>query len=211
MLGLGRADLRDWLAARGESWIDDPANDDLRYARPRARQAGPSALATPGSQPPDVRTLALACNPGAAGTLAIARAELRAADSAAIARFAAIAGLCAAGTARPPAGARTASLAERLAGDETFVTTLAGARIEAGAGEVRFRREPGEAARGGLLPLSLKAGQTGVWDGRFEITAAHDLEVRAVGRSTLPDVEDGRPLSHARLLAACGVVAREPA
>jgi len=38
LLALGRADLRAWLTARGETWIDDPANADLTYARPRARQ-----------------------------------------------------------------------------------------------------------------------------------------------------------------------------
>ena len=33
MLGLGRAEIRDWLTARGETWIDDPANADPAYAR----------------------------------------------------------------------------------------------------------------------------------------------------------------------------------
>src|SRR5213079_1546584 len=39
LLDLRRADLRRWLSARGETWIDDPANEDASYARPRARQA----------------------------------------------------------------------------------------------------------------------------------------------------------------------------
>ena len=43
LLGLGRADIRAWLSARGEAWIEDPANDDLAYARPRARQGHGSA------------------------------------------------------------------------------------------------------------------------------------------------------------------------
>lgn len=211
MLSLGRKDIRDWLTARGETWIDDPANDDIAYARVRARRAGPSGNEAPGSQPPDARALASACAMDPAGVLSIARADLSAASLAAVARFAAAACLCAAGTHRAPAAARSARLAERLRGSEAFVATLAGARIEADAGQARFAREPGEAARGGLAPVRLRAGETDVWDGRFEVTAPHDLEVRAVGRSALPDIAGARPLAHARLLAACGVVQGEPA
>lgn len=39
MLGAGRAELRDWLAARDIGWIDDPTNDNADYDRIRARQA----------------------------------------------------------------------------------------------------------------------------------------------------------------------------
>jgi tRNA(Ile)-lysidine synthase len=49
LLEVGRADLRAWLSARGETWLDDPANDDPRYARARARRAlSPSPLAGEG-------------------------------------------------------------------------------------------------------------------------------------------------------------------
>jgi tRNA(Ile)-lysidine synthase len=37
LLALRRAALRDWLAAEGARWIEDPANADPRYARARAR------------------------------------------------------------------------------------------------------------------------------------------------------------------------------
>jgi tRNA(Ile)-lysidine synthase len=84
--------------------------------------------------------------------------------------------LCAAGTTRPPRGARLAQLAERLAGADPVVATLAGARIEADAAEVRFLRDAGEAARGGLAE-QLIAG-LGVWDGRFEIAADRPVRVR---------------------------------
>ncbi|MGB0854036.1 MAG: tRNA lysidine(34) synthetase TilS [Pikeienuella sp.] len=39
MLGVRRAALRDWLVANGESWVDDPSNDDLKYERVKARRA----------------------------------------------------------------------------------------------------------------------------------------------------------------------------
>jgi tRNA(Ile)-lysidine synthase len=49
--------------------------------------------------------------------------------------------------------------------------TLAGARIEADDEEIRFMREAGETARGGMAPLALPSGVPTVWDGRFELTA----------------------------------------
>lgn len=53
-LGISRADLRDWLSAQGETWVEDPSNVDSRFERVRVRQAmaalaesgvGPAALA----------------------------------------------------------------------------------------------------------------------------------------------------------------------
>jgi tRNA(Ile)-lysidine synthase len=38
LLAERRADLRDWLTARGLSWVEDPSNDDPRFARVRARK-----------------------------------------------------------------------------------------------------------------------------------------------------------------------------
>src|SRR5205814_800845 len=38
LLGHRRADLRELLTGLGERWIEDPANDDPRFARPLARR-----------------------------------------------------------------------------------------------------------------------------------------------------------------------------
>jgi len=38
-LGQRRADLRDFLRARGVAWCEDPSNEDTRFQRVRARQA----------------------------------------------------------------------------------------------------------------------------------------------------------------------------
>jgi tRNA(Ile)-lysidine synthase len=48
LLGVRRESLRRWLLDRGEVWVEDPANSDLRFARSRARRvlAGPGAGAS---------------------------------------------------------------------------------------------------------------------------------------------------------------------
>jgi tRNA(Ile)-lysidine synthase len=218
MLRMRRQDIRDGLDARGERWIEDPGNEDRTYARPRARQAlaaGAVAVAVTEEPAARARALALACHEDAEGGLRIARAELGAATSEGRARFVSAACLCAAGTDRPPSREKVERLVQRLTGAETFTASLAGARIAADGTNVTFRREPGEAARGGLAPLSLAAGETGVWDGRFEIVADRQLEVRAPRGTTLPTAtDDGEiqviSLVHGRLLAACGGIEREP-
>ena len=131
-------------------------------------------------------------------------------------------------------------LVERLAAPDGFGATLAGARSEADGETVRFLREAGEAARGGLRPLILAAGESTVWDGRFEIAAERGREIRSArglrqalspadqhalaalpanARDTVPVVveesgprlADATPLALDRLLAACGAVETEPA
>ena len=39
LLEAGRAELRDWLTVRGVGWIDDPTNENDRFARVKARRA----------------------------------------------------------------------------------------------------------------------------------------------------------------------------
>ncbi|WP_304275029.1 tRNA lysidine(34) synthetase TilS [Caulobacter segnis] len=158
LLSLTRVEIRDALAAEGETWLDDPANADLRYARARARAGGAdgAVLEPEAARPPPVFAV------DDAGALRLSR------DAAAAHLAAAL--LCAAGTERPPRGERLERLVRRLRGGETFTATLAGARIEA-RDEVLICRDAGETARGGLASLTLAPGETGVWDGRWEIVA----------------------------------------
>lgn len=51
LLELPRAGLRHYLETRGQAWLDDPMNEDPRFARVRLRQAAP-ALAGLGLSPP---------------------------------------------------------------------------------------------------------------------------------------------------------------
>ena len=228
MLSVRRHRIREWLQARGESWIEDPANTDLAYARSRARkalaEAGLAQEPAPSISPDDgaaLRALAAACRADATtGDLRVPRPALRDTTAEARRRLVSIACLCAAGTDRPPRRRQVDDLAGRLLTGANFIASLAGARIEADPYQVRFRREPGEAARGGLAPLRLAAGAMGVWDGRFEVSAQQAIEVLARPGATLPavaredggfDALDARPLAYDRLRAACGLIDREPA
>ena len=240
MLAASRAQVRDWLVAQGETWIDDPANDDPRFARARARLAGPDAAEPPAPLEPELAALAAAAHVDAAGVVALPRTGLPP-------RLVAAAALCAAGSSRPPRADRLARVMEHLALDEPFIATLSGARIQAKAGRALFMREPGELLRTGLADQMLAPGEQLVWDGRFEIVAervaviaplaghaaqlprdqrAALREIPARARAALPAVLDGddaacpllgetpgltvRSLVRERLLAASGAVAREP-
>lgn len=172
LLSVRRGALRDLLAARGADWIEDPANIDLTYARARARKQLAGALPPAAKAPKasDAEPVIFHTDP-ASGEIVLARNASSLAIAAAC--------LCAAGTDRPPRGAKLARLTERLAERQDFVATLAGARIEAVGERVRICRDAGETARGGLAPMALTPCATTVWDGRYELTTAtRGLSVR---------------------------------
>jgi tRNA(Ile)-lysidine synthase len=160
LLAERRAGLRDWLAARGAAWIEDPANADARFGRSRARialggaaplrmqavEAGQDAVARAWSTPHE-------------GVLRLGRA--------ASARTLAAALVCAGGGATPPRGDRLNALMTRLSEGERFTATLAGARIQADEGAVLVMRETGELRRRPPPPLRLTPGEERTWDGRF--------------------------------------------
>lgn len=169
MLELGRKALRIWLAERGETWIEDPANANPRFARARARLAGVAAPEPAGG---DIAGLAdLARRVRDETGLSLPREDLRQTGREAARALTGIACLCASGTTRPPRGDRLDRLTEALRGEAPVTATLAGARIEADGETVRWLREAGEIGRRGSGSLDLAAGETGVWDGRFEIRA----------------------------------------
>ena len=169
MLGIERAALRAWLAERGQDWIEDPANEDMRFARARARAAGLKQAAEAAEAPSQaVAQFAAAARVDAAGVITLPGAPLP--D-----RLIAAACLCAAGTGRPPRRDRSARLAELARTGAPFVATLAGARVEGGARAVCFMREPGEIGRGGQGRLRLFPGRGAVWDGRFEFLATRPM------------------------------------
>jgi len=95
-----------------------------------------------------------------AGALIIDRLAFRdAADDVAASHLGAPRSPAAGGGDRPPRGDRLAALAERVAGHGDVTATLAGAKVIADASQVLIARNPGEAARGGLAPITLSAAK----------------------------------------------------
>lgn len=203
LLGVSRAALRDYLREAGETWIDDPANADLRFARARARAAQSSPRSGEGDHPKDGGGAGAeasgqtgiqdqAAETGAAPSTLLRRVPLPATQGGetcswggltlprtSLPTTVAMAALCAAGTSRPPRGDSLSLLGRRLRDGEPFVVTLAGARIEADGQAIMVMRDAGEISRGQLAPLPLRPGETVVWDGRFEIaTDRADLTVK---------------------------------
>lgn len=186
MLSQRRGDLRAWLEAQEETWIDDPANEDPRFARSRARAAGPAPTVAAVQDTPPSELCGLA--EYVAGAITIPRKTLSVAGSDEVLKFVSLACVCAGGGERRPPTDRLRRLADALrSGDGAFVATLAGARIEAGEHGVEMFREAGEFQRRGSPPLPLPVGREVVWDGRYAITA------HAAGLSVQPAVDVGGP------------------
>ena len=170
LLTVRRADLRAWLTGQGLDWIDDPANADIRYARSRAREhLAVNQGVTPLPPAADVGALAAICRATPWGGFDIDRGALLVAPPPQALRLLQAALTCASGASALARPARARDLVQRLQAGEAFAATLAGARLEAAA-SILVCREAGEAARGGLQPLTLEPGRPEVWDGRFEIT-----------------------------------------
>jgi tRNA(Ile)-lysidine synthase len=160
LLSARRLDLRRWLVEIGAEWIEDPANDDLRFARARARMALSKAGALPqGAAPPR----------SAEGVLEVVEDFVRLQRKVGAGVLAA-ALVCAGGGSRPPRGRSLAALLDRLESEERFVAVLAGARIQAHRDYLEVGREVGELSRRRRAPMLLADGEESVWDGRWALT-----------------------------------------
>jgi len=172
LLGIRRAAIREALRAAGETWIDDPANEDPRSQRARAR------LRLAGSGDPEpgldddrrLSALALTATLAPQGYLRLDRDGLRRAPASAVRRLLAAGVLCAGGGERPPRGERLDRLLDKALAAAPFQATLAGSKIVGDEG-LLICRDTGEARRGGLAGVALAPGVPAVWDGRFELTA----------------------------------------
>jgi tRNA(Ile)-lysidine synthase len=160
LLDARRADLREGLRRRGVDWIEDPANDDPRFARARARRHLAVAPSPPFSTTEGPVT----------GILGVEDDVIRLSRSPS-ARALAAALVCAGGRDRPPRGDRLGALLERLRANQDFTATLCGARLEAKGPHVCVMREPGEFRRAAGLPQPLSPRVETVWDGRWRLIA----------------------------------------
>ena len=206
LLGVRRAALRDWLAARGVAWADDPGNADLRFERVRARAAlpllgtlglGPERLAATAAAMARARraleraTAELAARAlvaGPAGDLTLDPAQL--ADAPEEIRLRLLAGALAwvsGARYRPRLVRLEALLAAIGAGRVGHGTTLHGCVLRARGGRVAIRREPAGVAP----PVPLAAGR---WDGRWQLEgvapAGDGLTIGALGDAGLARLGD---------------------
>ena len=196
LLTVPRRSLAAYLRDRGQPWIDDPSNRDVRHARARLRTALP-ALASDGLS---VRRLAAtACRLGAArhlveaetaallarvvapdpaGYLWLDEAAFRAAPDEIALRALARCLTAVSGAAHPPRLAALQRLHESIRAGLGRARTLAGCRI------ARWRRcllLTREAAAIGA-DLALHPGLRSRWDGRFRVAVGQGGPMRMTVR-----------------------------
>ncbi|MDP3261480.1 MAG: tRNA lysidine(34) synthetase TilS [Tabrizicola sp.] len=195
LLEAGRTELRAWLKAQGIAWIDDPTNENDRFARVRARKA--LAVMEPlGISPQGLATVAR--------NLAEAREALDAAMAEAAVRLVReVAGALvfdAAGVAALPGEVRRRLVVAALA----WVSRAgyapradAVARLAAAVTDGRDATLWGCRLRRGVLMRETKATGTGagpLWDGRWVVEGpwTQGLTVRALGAKGLRVCKDWR-------------------
>ncbi len=159
LLQARRAELRDWLDARGADWIEDPANEDMRSTRARARRILAAEPVTP----------APTVDGPVDGVLEVRDDIVRLSRSVSGRALSATL-VCCGGDDRLPRGDRLQAMGERLRAGQDFTATLCGARLEAKGARVVVMREPGEFRRPFGRPVPLSPGVETVWDGRWLVT-----------------------------------------
>lgn len=221
LLGLRRQALRDWLAARGVAWIDDPTNEDPAFERVRVRRALSEEEVEALAQRAQSEGTARHALAGAAAAL-VDRFAARPApgllrlDHAlfgeAVDRKAAILALRAllagaGGTPHLPDAARVGALHARLAAGERLRATLSRAVVDARRDGVYLRREARD------LPTVALAGDGLIWDGRHRVAVRAGAEgwtVAPLGRERADEMCPAAAAGVPRSLARAALAA-EPA
>ena len=218
LLGLGRQQLRDYLADREISWQEDPSNENPQFERVRIRQAA-GVLNSLGLLPPklalaaerqrravdaleaatdDLQRSVLHLNGGAFASidgrlLGVAPQELR------VRLMSRVLGMF--GGVTPPADlAQVERLVADMASGGATRATLAGCEVRSCRNEVRIFRERGRAE---FPALELRSGEEAVWDDRFHIHIKHaplPLSVRVVDKEAVDSLR--RRVGGGRLLPA---------
>lgn len=181
-----RAELRQMLAARGQGWIDDPANEQVRFERVRLRRELAAASVDPllaQAAAAQRQTLAAAARANevlkrhgqisALGYAQMARQGLAELDGLAAEMLmeALLRGL---GGGRGAEAARRRALLDWLGTRGAGRRTLAGALVVKRQRDIVVLREPGRMAP---FPEALPAGGRMDWDGRFRLIGAPGTEV----------------------------------
>lgn len=209
LLSVTRAELRDWLHARGIGWVEDPSNENMRFGRVRARRAM-AALRPAGVTPETIGSVIrhLAAADAAldrlladwgADHVRVAGAEIRIAaapfaalDPELARRLVNAALVWVSDADYPPRAAKTAAF---LAAPRD--ATLHGCRIRLSGGEIVIARE--------LRAVAGLRGAVGqVWDGWRIEGPPGDVAALGAGIALCPDWR-ATGLSRAALLASPAV------
>ena len=217
LLSVSRDDLRAFLRARGQEWIDDPSNDALRFDRVKARRAL-TALAPLG--------LTAAVLAGVADQMRTARSALDHQTEASARQIARIEGgdvvMDRAGFEGLPAEIRrrllvgalgwigSADYGPRAASVQVLLTAVAAGRGGTLAGcRVTLRPSTLRVAREWQVVRGMVAAPGQLWDRRWIVTGtdSNGLDVKALGEAGLAMVADWRKsgLPRASLLASPSV------
>ena len=208
LLSLRRTALREDLAARGLTWLDDPANDDLRFARARARQAlrrgaeiAPLPLRMSADAPRARLARQITCT--AEGHAVFDRALLRETPAEVLHPVLGAAVLSIGGGRVPPGRAALDRLVTALGGTGPRRTQLAGVRLAADEARVLLARDARDQRR---RPAP---GGEGVFDNRFEIDPEAAVGFLA-GQSARLSWEDRRRLKAIPALARPALPVLDP-
>lgn len=184
-LNVTRQDIRDFLVAKGQSWYDDPSNDDAKYERVRVRNGSVDAEGMLLDQSINRSTLssdaaqlieryAASCGNG----LVALDAESLTQDPTTL-RYALSALACVIGGRRFALGA--ASM------DKVLAFAMSGALGRVTASRVVFDRRKDALylmrENRGILSVIIPAGTSAIWDERFDISndSPADIAVRGFG------------------------------
>lgn len=170
LLRTRRSAIRTFLETQGQTWIDDPSNDDPRYERVRTRQSAPAIDAATIDAAARQRSAlsAEAANwlqesargeTGMVVTLSLDAFGGPACDYA-LATLLAVLG----GKPHRPGAASLKRLSIALQQGVDFRLTVAGTLVVRRRQRLFLVRE-----RRGVLPLSLAPAEAGIWDGRYTI------------------------------------------
>lgn len=207
-LRIERAAIRNFLIAQGEGWIDDPSNLNPRFERVRVRGRGDAV--SPAPMTGDRLLLAQRAADFLGGSVRADRplfALAPAAVDTALSDPAAWRGLL---LLAATVGGRVHALEARSAARlRTFLASGTLSRLTAGRVVFDRRRDGLYLYREyrGIAPLTLAAGETGTWDGRYRLAnrTARTIVVSAWGDGPMQGPAEGLsgPAVRARRAAPC--------
>ncbi len=186
-LACRRMDIRAYLTTKGQSWLDDPSNEDMRYERVRTRAdlVQDQAEAMPADGAADRVLLSGKASAWLDDHVTIHSHALCVIDRSAFAAEESIAAYALSNLAAAFGGKAFGPGREQMQRILGFIRTGNSGRHTAGGVVFDLRRDALYLMREGrnIGALSLMPGEKGCWDGRFEVlnSGRAPIRVRACG------------------------------